>query len=67
MRDHTATVIPPGFRITQCKAMVAHGARKARYAARGDAPTSTHAAQSAKAIFANGPHHATRALAARGW
>jgi hypothetical protein len=65
--NHDLTVIPLGLRVKRYPAKWANGARKARLANRGDAPTTTHAARSADVIFRNGPHHATRALAARGW
>jgi hypothetical protein len=65
--NHELTVIPPGFRITKCAMKPARGATKKRLANRGDAPTNTHAARNDGVIFRNGPHHATRALAARGW
>lgn len=61
------TIVPVGFKVGRGKVMVARGAYKPRLANRGDAPTSTHAAQSGKVVFANSQHRATRALAYRGW
>ena len=68
-REPAYTNVVPAYntRIVQGRAIWAAGARKARLSNRGDAPTTSHAAQSARVIFANGAHHATRALAARGW
>lgn len=61
------TVVPAGFRIARGLPMVARGAYKPKLANRGDAPTSTHAAQSAKVVFATAQHRNVRSLAARGW
>lgn len=67
MRDHALTPIPPGFVVTKGPCKVAVGARKPRHANRGDAPTTSHAANNTGRVCGNSQHTHVRNLAARGY
>lgn len=62
-----STVIPDGFQVAICPPRTAAGAHKPRTASRGDAPTTSHAANRDGAICGNPQHATIRNLAARGW
>lgn len=59
--------IPDGFRVKRYAAKVAMGARKPRMANRGDAPTTSHAANTTGRVCGQGQHQHVRNLAARGY
>lgn len=61
------TVIPRDFPVTLCRAKVARGARKPQMANRGDAPTTSHAANNTGRVCGNSQHTHVRNLAARGY
>ena len=61
------TVVPGGFPIQRYPARVAQGARKPRFAPRGDAPSVGHAARTTAQVFDTADRRETRNLAARGW
>lgn len=53
--------------IVKCPPKVARGAYKPRMANRGDAPTSTHAAQRTGVVCDRSQHEVVRVLAKRGY
>lgn len=64
---HRESMVPPGYRVKRLPAKVARGAYKPKMANRGDAPTTSHAANRDGRIMGNSQHSSVRKLAARGY